>query len=110
MKLLPLIAAKTKVAELNKKSMGNDLERLLEFSRAYTECTKKIAAGEMTADTAAERLLTVLPSERLARSEAMERPQIIGVLKGVRDIGNACADPETKEKMSEYFDKINDIL
>ena len=110
MKLLPLIAAKTKVAELNKKSMGNDLERLLEFSRAYTECTKKIAAGEMTADTAAERLLTVLPSERLARSEAKERPQIIGVLKGVRDIGNACADPETKEKMSEYFDKINDIL
>ena len=110
MKLLPLIAAKTKAAELNKKSMGNDLERLLEFSRAYTECTKKIAAGEMTADTAAERLLTVLPSERLARSEAKERPQIIGVLKGVRDIGNACADPETKEKMSEYFDKIKDIL
>ena len=40
MKLLPLIAAKTKAAELNKKSMGNDLERLLEFSRAYTECSR----------------------------------------------------------------------
>ena len=110
MKLLPLIAAKTKAAELNKKSMGNDLERLLEFSRTYTDCTKKIASGDMTADSAAEKLLAVLPSERLARSEAKERPQIIGVLRGVRDIGNACADPETKEKMSEYFDKINDIL
>ena len=58
MKLLPLIAAKTKAAELNKKSMGNDLERLLEFSRTYTDCTKKIAAGEMTADSAAEKLLS----------------------------------------------------
>lgn len=110
MKLLPLIAAKTKAAELNKKSMGNDLERLLEFSRAYTDCTKKIAAGDMTADDAARKMLEVLPSERLARSEAKERPQIIGVLRGVRDMGNACADPELKEKMSEYFHKINDIL
>lgn len=110
MKMLPLIAAKTKAAELHKKSAGKDIERLLAFSRSYTECSKKIASGELTADEAAECMYKLLPSEKLARSEAKARPQITGVLRGVRDWGNACADPALKNKMADYFDKIKDIL
>lgn len=110
MKMIPFIAAKTKAAELKSKSTEKDIDIMLKFTRTYTACAKKIAADECSADEAAQMLYSVLPSERLARSEAKVRPQVLDVLRSSRQLGEMCSEPDIRQKMQDYFDKISDIL